>query len=116
VVIRAALIIAISSLFYLPAYCAGQTDIENEIKTKGYINGNAIMKFFSGDENGKLFATQFIAGVLEGMTAISGGRTIKEIYPDCRREDVIRAVIEYYTKNPSKRYRPVVDVILSGCK
>lgn len=100
----------------LAAPCIGQTGIENEIKTKGYINGRAIMKFFSGDENGKLFATQFIAGVLEGMTAINGGITIKEIYPDFRREDVIRAVIEYYMKNPSKQYRPVVDVVLSGCK
>jgi hypothetical protein len=50
------------------------------------------------------------------MSAIGGGAKIKEIYPDCRREQVIRAVIEYYVKNPSKQYRPVVDVILSGCK
>ena len=101
----------------LASRCMGVTDaMEGEMKTKGYINGRAIMKFFSGDENGKLFATQFIAGVLEGMTAINGGITIKEIYPDLRREDVIRAVIEYYMKNPSKQYRPVVDVVLSGCR
>jgi len=95
---------------------AATDTLEAEMKTKGYVNGRAIMAFFSGDENGKLFATQFISGALEGMTAVGGGTAIKEIYPDMHREDVIRAIIEYYMKNPEKRYRPVVDVILSGCR
>lgn len=101
----------------LSSPCMGMDDaMEIEIKTKGYLNGRAIMQFMNGDENGKFYATQFIAGVLEGMSAINGGVVIREIYPDFRREDVITAVIEYYTKNPSKQYRPVVDVVLSGCK
>ncbi len=104
-------------LTMIAPYCMGIDDaMETEIKTKGYVNGRAIMQFMSGDDNGKYLATQFIAGVLEGMSAISGGTTIREIYPDFRREDVIKAVIEYYMKNPSKQYRPVVDVILSGCR
>jgi hypothetical protein len=45
-----------------------------------------------------------------------GGALLAELYPDCRRENVIKAVIEYYTNNPAKRYRPVVDVVLSGCR
>jgi len=97
--------------------CMGALDaMESDIKTKGYVNGRAIMQFMNGDDNGKFYATQFIAGVLEGMSAIGGGTTIKEIYPDTRREDVIKAVIEYYIKNPSRQYRPVVDVVLSGCR
>jgi hypothetical protein len=101
----------------LASPCRGIDDaMETEIKTKGYVNGRAIIQFMNGDDNGKYLATQFIAGVLEGMSSINGGMTIREIYPDFRREDVIRSVIEYYMKNPSKQYRPVVDVILSGCK
>jgi hypothetical protein len=109
--------LAIAFLLLLASSCIGRDDaMEVDIKTKGYLNGRAIMQFMNGDENGKYLATQFIAGVLEGMSAINGGMTIREIYPDFRREDVIAAVIEYYIKNPSKQYRPVVDVILSGCK
>jgi hypothetical protein len=109
--------LAIIFLLLMVSPCMGKDDaMETEIKTKGYLNGRAIMQFMNGDENGKYLATQFIAGVLEGMTAINGGMTIREIYPDFRREDVITAVIEYYMKNPSKQYRPVVDVILSGCR
>jgi hypothetical protein len=109
--------LALLLIFLLASPCMGRDDsMETEIKTKGYVNGRAIMQFMNGDENGKFLATQFIAGVLEGMSAINGGMTIKEIYPDFRREDVIKAVIEYYMKNPSKQYRPVVDVILSGCR
>lgn len=111
-------IFLVALLFVIPvSACMGVTDaMEAEIKTKGYVNGRAIMQFMNGDDNGKFYATQFIAGVLEGMSAVGGGTTIKEIYPDMRREDVIRAVIEYYMKNPSKQYRPVVDVVLSGCR
>lgn len=109
--------LALMLLLLLASTCMGIDDaMEAEIKTKGYVNGRAIMQFMNGDENGKYLATQFIAGVLEGMSAINGGITIREIYPDFRREDVIKAVIEYYMKNPSKQYRPVVDVILSGCR
>lgn len=99
-----------------PTFVSAQTGIEEEIKTKGYLNGRGIMKFMSCGENGMCYATQFITGALEGMTAINGGMTIREIYPDCRKADIIKAVIEYYMKNPSKQHRPVVDVILSGCK
>jgi hypothetical protein len=91
-----------------------KTLVDEEIKTKGYVNGKAIMQFVRN--GGGLYATQFISGVIEGMAAIGGGAKIGEIYPGCRREDVIRAVDEYYAKNPSKQHRPVVDVILSGCK
>ena len=111
------IILSLLLLFVFVSHCMGIDDaMETEIKTKGYVNGRAIMQFMNGDDNGRYLATQFIAGILEGMAAVSGGETIREIYPDFRREDVIRAVIEYYMKNPSKQYRPVVDVILSGCK
>jgi hypothetical protein len=110
--------IAVVAVFLLlsAARCFALDNIEAEMKTRGYLNGNAIMAFMGGDESGKLYATQFISGVLEGMSAIKGGEVIREIYPDTRREQVIAAVIDYYMKNPSKRYRPVVDVVLSGCR
>jgi|GEM_PF-3167762 hypothetical protein len=107
---------AVTIVMLLSAPCTAQTGIEEEIKTKGYLNGRGIMKFMSCGENGMCYATQFITGALEGMAAINGGVTIKSIYPDCRKADIIKAVIEYYINNPSKRHRPVVDVILSGCK
>lgn len=107
---------AVAIIVSCAAACGAVDNIEAEMKTSGYLNGNAIMAFMNGDEGGKLYATQFISGVLEGMSAIKGGETVREIYPDIRREQIIAAVIDYYMKNPSKRYRPVVDVILSGCR
>jgi hypothetical protein len=102
----------------LAAISPAQTaPVDDDIKTKGFLNGRAIMQFMSGDETGKYYATQFIAGVLEGMTATkAGSEMLLELYPGLRRETVIKAVIEYYINNPAKRFRPVVDVVLSGCK
>ena len=111
-----ALSVALVTLLVSAPLSLADTDAPGNVKTAGYLNGRAIMQFMDGGDTGRYYATQFIAGALEGMTAINGGQTIKSIYPDQRREDVIRAVIEYYMKNPDKRYRPVVDVILSGCK
>ena len=107
--------VSLAALFVLAAAVSWAADTDADIKTNGYLNGRAIIQFMDGDDNGKYFATQFISGALEGMSAINGSR-IREIYSGVRREDVIVAVIGYYRNNPAKRYRPVVDVILSGCK
>ncbi len=39
-----------------------------------------------------------------------------ELYSDTSKSGIIRSVKDYYKNNPSEIDRPVIDVVLAGCK
>ena len=39
-----------------------------------------------------------------------------KLYPNANKSDIIRKVQDYYHEHPEERYRPIVNVVFSGCK
>lgn len=92
-----------------PATAFSQDDPHKALFTDKFLNG----RFLAGlsDEA----ATVFVQGAIDGVGKMAPG-TLSKIYPGSTREDVVMAVKNYYVSNADKLDRPVVDVLMSGCK
>ena len=78
--------------------------------TDGHINGG----IFDGGmaQHGK--DTTF--GIIDALSYTNHEEFIA-LYPNIHSsQDIIDAVMLYYLQNPSKKGRPIIEVVLSGCK
>lgn len=92
-----------------PAAAFSQDDLHKALFTDKFLNGRFLVGL--SDEA----ATVFVQGAIDGVGKMSPG-TLSKIYPGLTREDVVIAVKGYYVSNADKLDRPVVDVLMSGCK
>ncbi|MCX5715442.1 MAG: hypothetical protein NTV07_00975 [Candidatus Omnitrophica bacterium] len=110
----------ISIVFILVAsyvYC----EEENPRITNGYYNGRYVMRIYeetnkTRSQTIELMVNDYILGLIDGMRSGGPNNKASELYPNCTNGDVIDAVKLYYKNNPTQRNRPVVDVLMSGCK
>ena len=71
--------------------------------------------------NGAMFdlnedvAEGFTLGVINAL-AYTKTNEINKFYSNASVEEVLNAVKMYYFRNPLQKDRPIVEVILSGCK
>jgi hypothetical protein len=85
--------------------------------TNGQVNGRFVDQF-SSDRCGKYgseFIGGYIRGILDGINFM-GGDILSKIYPHSSSGEITDAVISYYQNNPTKKYRPIAEVIMAGCE
>ena len=75
-------------------------------------DGRANGRFF---DLSKEYAEPFTMGCVETLLCLEGKRMLK-MYPNTTCQEIVDAVVVYYRNNPTKKYRPIVEVLLSGCK
>ena len=107
------LLAALISLTLCSAVLAGEFAHQ---KTGGFNNGRFITDE-RGWEDGKP-GTGILYFLFGAMEALNFARPdiMVSLYPNATKKDIIDAVVYYYQSNPTQRHRPVVEVILSGCK
>jgi hypothetical protein len=80
--------------------------------TEGRVNGRLILidEEFDGHS-----AFYYIVGVVDGLY-FARPKWYAETYPGTTKSDIYEAVKKYYEDNPLERSRPIIEVILAGCK
>jgi len=90
-------------------------DVQQMI-TEGLTNGNYLMDAINSDEEPKIACARcFTLAILECMSRLKPN-VFKKYYEGISTDEAFNSVVNYYKKNPAQRHRPIVDVLLSGCK
>ncbi|NQT33313.1 MAG: hypothetical protein HQ594_06560 [Candidatus Omnitrophica bacterium] len=85
--------------------------------TGGELNGNFVVEGLKADKTTVKLVTVYVQGVVD-CAYETRSEDMHKLYPkrgDMDKE-IITAVVKYYQKNPDKRDRSIVDVVLSGSK
>jgi len=81
--------------------------------TDGFLNGKAVMDYIDrGDMNS---IDKYIVGIIDCTNYLNPG-LLRSLYPEYSRGIAIDMVVKYYKDNPSELDKPIVEVLLSGCK
>jgi len=83
--------------------------------TNGQPNGLFVIENYYSSKQGYNMVGDYITGVIDCAFTIDRQK-MKKLYPEHRRVDVLDKVIAFYKNNPDEVKKPVVDVVLSGCK
>lgn len=88
---------------------AGQYDY---LFTDTLVNG---MGFFEENETTVVDTECYAYGCMDALFIVNNDAMIA-LYPHTTKKDILNAVKKYYTENPAQRSRPVVQVLIAGCK
>lgn len=89
---------------------------ESKTTTNSFFNGRIIEKLEKAGEIGDEIFYYYLMGVFDTLKWELGKKFFDEIYPKSNPESIIAAVKSYYRNNTDRLDRPIIDVVLSGCK
>ena len=96
------------------ASCAyAQTDQEiASAFTEMMYNGRV---FYINNENIEKYGEQYTYGCIDTLFYLNPGQ-MAILYPKGTRKDMTDRLKAYYRDNPDKRARPIIEVLMTGCK
>lgn len=96
---------------FSPAYAQTDQEIASAFTDMMY-NGQV---FYLKNENIAKYGEQYTYGCLDTLFYLNPGQ-MAILYPKGTRRDMTEQVKAYYRDNPDKRSRPIIEVIMTGCK
>lgn len=107
-------IVVLLSVLLMTTCAIAQNNSLDLIVTDNYYNGRYVTEMMKTDI-GKPIIHDYIRGILEAVNSVRP-QVIRKYYLNANYNEIIEEVILYFQNNPTKRHRPVVEVVLSGCK
>ena len=107
-------VVVLLALLMLGAPCA-HSQTEEEIAsafTDMMYNGRV---FYINNENIAKYGEQYAYGCIDTLFYLNPGQ-MALIYPKGTRRDITAQLKDYYKNNPDKRARPIIEVLMTGCR
>lgn len=71
--------------------------------------------FHINNENIKKYGEQYTYGCIDTLFYLNPGQ-MALLYPKGTRRDMTEQLKTYYKNNPDKRSRPIIEVLMTGCR
>ena len=94
-----------------PVYAQTDREIASAFTEMMY-NGQV---FYLNNENIAKYGEQYTYGCLDTLFYLNPGQ-MAILYPKGTRRDMTEQLKAYYKENPDKRFRPIIEVLMTGCK